>query len=190
MLIRRLSLDLTGLPPTREAVEAFVADTSAQAYEKVVDRLLDSPHYGERMALIWLDAARYADSGGYQNDIKRSQWPWRDWVIKAYNDNLPFSQFTIEQLAGDLLPNPSEGQRLATAFNRNHRINNEGGIIPAEFLNEYAALWPRLCGIRGFFCPMFRAWCHRQARSGLPPPRRASANPTTAASSAPRSSGW
>jgi len=138
-LIRRLSLDLTGLPPTREHVDAFLADQGPDAYEKVVDRLLASPRYGERMALTWLDAARYADSGGYQNDIKRSQWPWRDWVIDAYNANMPFSQFSIEQLAGDMLPDPSDSQRLATAFNRNHRVNNEGGIIPEEFLNEYVA---------------------------------------------------
>jgi len=138
-LIRRVSLDLTGLPPTPEEVDAFLVDESEDAWEQVVDRLLASPRYGERMALVWLDAARYADSGGYQNDMRRSQWPWRDWVIGAYNANMPFDQFTVEQLAGDLLPNPTSKQRLATAFNRNHRINNEGGIVPDEFIVEYVA---------------------------------------------------
>ena len=138
-LLRRLTLDLTGLPPTPEEVDSFISDQSGDAYEKVVDRLLDSPHFGQRMALPWLDAARYADSAGYQNDFKRSQWPWRDWVVRAFNANMPFDQFSIEQLAGDLLPDPTPDQRLATAFNRNHRINNEGGIIPQEFLVEYVA---------------------------------------------------
>lgn len=138
-LIRRVSLDLTGLPPTLEEVDDFLNDPGPNAWEKVVDRLLASPHYGERMALVWLDAARYADSGGYQNDMRRSQWPWRDWVIQAYNQNMPFDQFTIEQLAGDLLPHPTKEQRLATAFNRNHRINNEGGIVPDEYIVEYVA---------------------------------------------------
>ncbi len=103
-LIRRVSLDLTGLPPTPAEVDAFLADTSPQAYERVVDRLLASPRYGERMASRWLDAARYADTSGYQSDGERSMWRWRDWVIDAFNRNLPFDQFTIEQLAGDLLP--------------------------------------------------------------------------------------
>ena len=138
-LIRRVSLDLTGLPPTPEEVNSFLSDKSEEAWERVVDRLLASPRYGERMALVWLDAARYADSGGYQNDMRRSQWPWRDWVINSYNANMPFDQFTIEQLAGDLLANPTPSQRLATAFNRNHRINNEGGIVPEEFIVEYVA---------------------------------------------------
>ena len=138
-LLRRVTLDLTGLPPKPEEVEAFLADTSPNAYETVVDRLLGSPAYGERMAQVWLDAARYADTAGYQNDFKRSQWPWRDWVIESYNRNMPFDQFSIEQLAGDLLPNATDSTRLATAFSRNHRINNEGGIIPAEFLVEYVA---------------------------------------------------
>lgn len=138
-LIRRVTLDLTGLPPSIEEVDAFLADHSSRAWERVIDRLLASPHYGERMSLVWLDAARYADSGGYQNDILRSQWPWRDWVIDAYNANMPFDQFAIEQLAGDLMEDPTSDQILATAFNRNHRINNEGGIIPEEFLVEYVA---------------------------------------------------
>jgi hypothetical protein len=136
-LIRRLSLDLTGLPPTLAEVDAFLADTSPQAYEHVVDRLLASPRYGERMASRWLDAARYADTSGYQSDGERSMWRWRDWVIDAFNRDLPFDQFTIEQIAGDLLPGATREQRLATAFNRNHRGNAEGGIIPEEYAAEY-----------------------------------------------------
>jgi len=142
-LVRRASLDLTGLPPTPAEADAFLADTSPQAYERVVDRLLASPAYGERMASRWLDAARYADTSGYQSDGERSMWRWRDWVIDAFNRNMPFDQFTIEQLAGDLLP-PIAGspvatlaQRIATGFNRNHRGNAEGGIIPEEFAAEY-----------------------------------------------------
>ena len=136
-LIRRVTLDLTGLPPTPDEVQAFLEDKSDNAYEKVVDRLLASPHYGEHMALPWLDAARYADTNGYQNDRIRNMWPWRDWVIDAFNKNMPFDQFTIEQLAGDLLPNPTINQQIATGFNRNHRINEEGGVIPEEFRVEY-----------------------------------------------------
>ncbi len=138
-LIRRATLDLTGLPPTIEEVDAFLADQSPDAYERVVDRLLASPRYGERMALDWLDAARFADSGGYQGDILRTMWPWRDWVIAAFNAGMPYDQFTIEQLAGDLLPEPTQGQRIATGFNRNHRINDEDGIIFEEFRVEYVA---------------------------------------------------
>jgi hypothetical protein len=135
-LIRRVTLDLTGLPPTASEVEAFVGDNSPEAYERVVDRLLQSKHYGERMALRWLDFARYADSNGYQIDSSRYQWPWRDWVINAFNDNMPFDQFTIEQLAGDMLPEASLSQRVATGFNRNHRLNGEGGIIAEEWRVE------------------------------------------------------
>ena len=135
-LIRRVSLDLTGLPPTPQEVDAFVADKSPNAYEKVVDRLLASPHYGERMAMHWLDAARYADTNGFQSDTERQMWPWRDWVIAAFNRNLPFDQFTIEQLAGDLLPKPTREQIVATGFNRNHTINGEGGRIVEEWLVE------------------------------------------------------
>mgnify|MGYP002629864682 CR=1 FL=1 len=138
-LIRRLTLDLTGLPPTPGEVEAFLADTSPDAYETVVDRLLNSPHYGERMAIDWLDAARYADSNGYQVDRDREMYAWRDWVIRAFNENKPFDEFTIEQVAGDLLPNPTLAQRVATGFHRNHMMNEEGGVIPAEFLAEYCA---------------------------------------------------
>jgi hypothetical protein len=136
-LIRRVTLDLTGLPPTPEEVDAFLKDTDANAYEKVVDRLLASPRYGERMAWDWLDAARYADSNGYQGDGERTMWPWRDWVVKAYNENLPFDKFTVWQLAGDLLPKATRDQVLATAFNRNHMINGEGGRIAEENRIEY-----------------------------------------------------
>lgn len=135
-LIRRVTLDLTGLPPTPSEVDAFLADTSDNAYEKVVDRMLKSPRYGEQMARPWLDMARYADSNGFQVDSSRFQWPWRDWVIKAFNDNIPFDQFTIEQLAGDLLPNPTQSQIVATGFNRNHKLNGEGGIIAEEWRVE------------------------------------------------------
>jgi hypothetical protein len=136
-LIRRVSLDLTGLPPTPGEVEDFLNDKSANAYEKVVDRLLASPRYGERMAFSWLDAARYADTNGYQVDGDRSAWRWRDWVIDAFNQNKPFDQFVVEQLAGDLLPNATLDQKIATAFNRNHRINAEGGVVPEEYRVEY-----------------------------------------------------
>jgi hypothetical protein len=136
-LLRRVSLDVTGLPPTPDELDAFLADKSANAYEKVVDRLLRSPQYGERMAFPWLDAARYADSNGYQTDGERFMWRWRDWVIDAFNRNMPYDQFTIEQLAGDLLPNATLDQKIATGFNRNHRGNSEGGIIPEEYAAEY-----------------------------------------------------
>ena len=135
-LIRRVTLDLTGLPPTPQEVADFLADESPEAYEKVVDRLLASPHYGERMALPWLDQARYADSNGYQSDESREMWAWRDWVIEAFNANMPFDQFTIEQLAGDMLPEPTRDQIIATGFNRNHRLNGEGGRIVEEWFVE------------------------------------------------------
>ncbi len=137
-LIRRLSQDLTGMPPTPEEVDAFRSDSSADAYEKVVDRLLGSPRYGERLAAMWLDGARYADTNGYQTDGDRVMWRWRDWVIDAFNRDQPFDQFTVEQLAGDQLPRATLEQRIATGFNRNYRGNGEGGIIPEEYLVEYA----------------------------------------------------
>jgi len=137
-LLRRATLDLTGLPPTPGELAAFLNDDSPDAYEKAVDRLLGSPRYGERMAVEWLDAARYADTNGYQTDGERSMWRWRDWVIDAYNANMPFDRFTIEQLAGDMLPGATREQRIATAFNRNHSQNGEGGIVVDEFLVEYA----------------------------------------------------
>lgn len=131
-LIRRLTFDLNGLPPSLTEIEDFINDTSPQAYEKLVDRLLASPRYGERWAWEWLDVARYSDTNGFQGDFERDMWPWRDWVIKAFNDNMPYDEFTIKQLAGDLLPNATENDILATGFNRNHTYNAEGGTIPEE----------------------------------------------------------
>jgi hypothetical protein len=136
-LLRRVYLDLTGLPPAPADVDAFLADRSPDAYEKVVERLLASPRYGERMAMQWLDLARYADTHGYHIDSHRDMWPWRDWVIEAFNRNKPYDRFTIEQLAGDLLPDATMEQKIASGFNRNHMINYEGGAIPEEYLNEY-----------------------------------------------------
>ncbi|MBI1388160.1 MAG: DUF1553 domain-containing protein [bacterium] len=137
-LIRRVTFDLTGLPPTLEEIDAFLADESQDAYEHVVDRLLASPRYGERMAMNWLDVARYADTYGYQADNYRPMWRWRDWVIGAYNRNMPYDRFVEWQLAGDLEPNASQEQILATAFNRNHPQNAEGGIVNEEYQVEYA----------------------------------------------------
>ena len=136
-LIRRLSFDLTGLPPTLAEIDAFLSDDTPQAYERLVDRLLESPRFGERMAVEWLDIARYADTHGYQFDRFRPVWAYRDWVIQAFNQNLPFDQFLTWQLAGDLLPNPTKTQRLATAFNRLHMQNEEGGVVEEEFRVAY-----------------------------------------------------
>ncbi len=136
-LIRRLSLDLTGLPPTPEQVDEFLADPQPDAYQHLVDRILESPAFGQRMAWDWLDAARYADSNGYQGDRERTMWPWRDWVVRAFNENLPYDQFTLWQLAGDLLPDATHEQKLATGFCRNHMINGEGGRIAEENRVEY-----------------------------------------------------
>jgi len=137
--LRRATFDLTGLPPTLAELDAFLADESPQAYETAVTRLLDSPAFGERMASDWLDAARYADTFGYQADRDMHVWPWRDWVIRAFNSNLPYDQFIVWQTAGDLLPNPTRDQQLATAFNRLHRQTNEGGSIEEEFRIAYIA---------------------------------------------------
>lgn len=136
-LLKRVSFDLTGLPPTPAQTDAFVKDNSANAYEKIVDQLMQQPSYGERMAIPWLDVARYADSHGYQDDNYRTQWPWRDWVIHAFNKNMPYDQFITWQLAGDLLPNPTKEQLLATGFNRNHKITEEGGVIDEEYRVMY-----------------------------------------------------
>jgi mono/diheme cytochrome c family protein len=136
-LIRRLTLDLTGLLPTPEAVHDFLADARPDAYERLVDTLLASPRFGERMAVPWLDLARYADTNGYSIDGGRHMWVWRDWVIKSFNDNLPYDQFVRDQLAGDLLPEPTETQLIATGFNRNHMITHEGGTIPEENITNY-----------------------------------------------------
>jgi hypothetical protein len=136
-LLKRISLDITGLPPTLEMMDEFLADSSAGAYEKMIDHLLQSPAYGEKMAVHWMDVARFADSHGYQDDNYRSQWPWRDWVIHAFNENLPYDQFVSWQLAGDLIPNATREQLLATGFNRNHKITEEGGVIDEEYRVEY-----------------------------------------------------
>ncbi len=135
-LVRRASLDLIGLPPTPDEVDQFVNDTASGAYDRMIERLLASPHYGERWGRHWLDLARYADSNGYEKDARRSIWPYRDYVIKAFNRDLPFDQFTIEQLAGDLLPNPTLDQRVATGYLRNSMMNQEGGIEPEQFRTE------------------------------------------------------
>jgi mono/diheme cytochrome c family protein len=144
-LLRRLSLDLIGLPPTISEVDAFLADNADQAYGSAVDRLLASPHYGERWARIWLDAARYADSDGYEKDKSRQVWAYRDWVINAFNSNLPYDRFVIEQIAGDLLPQPTQDQRVATGFLRNSMINEEGGVDPEQFRME--AMFDRMDAI-------------------------------------------
>ncbi len=136
-LIRRLSLDLTGLPPTVTEIDGFLNDKQPGAYERVVERYLSSPHYGERMAVDWLDAARFADTHGYHIDAGRDMTRWREWVIDAFNNDLPFDRFTVEQLAGDLLPNATVEQKIASGFNRNHMINFEGGASPEEYLNNY-----------------------------------------------------
>jgi len=136
-LLRRVSFDLTGLPPSVAEVDALLADKDPNAYEKAVDRLLASPQYGERMAQVWLDLARYADTSGYHFDSPRFMWLWREWVINAFNNNMPFDQFTIEQLAGDLLPHPTRAQRIATGFHRNVMTNDEGGADPDEYLAKY-----------------------------------------------------
>ncbi len=138
-LIRRVTFDLTGLPPTVEEVNNFLADNADDAYEKLVDRLLDSPHYGERMASEWLDVARYADSHGYQDDGMRNMWPWRDWVIESFNKNMPYDKFITWQLAGDMLPEATQEQKLASGFNRNHLQSQEGGIVSEEYRVEYVA---------------------------------------------------
>ena len=138
-LLRRVTFDLTGLPPTVSELNAFLADESPTAYESVIDRLLSSEHYGEHMALDWLEASRYADTDGYQNDRLRYMWVWRDWLIMALNNNMPFDQFIVEQMAGDLLEDRDFFTQVATGFNRNHRINSEGGAIPDEWIVEYVA---------------------------------------------------
>ncbi len=136
-LIRRVTFDLTGLPPTLAEIDAFVSDKSVDAYETVVDRLLASEHYGERMALAWLDAARYGDTSVFHADGPRDMWPWRNWVIRAYNNNMPFNQFTIEQIGGDLIPSATVDQKTASGFNRNHGTTDEGGVIAEEYRVEY-----------------------------------------------------
>lgn len=136
-LLKRVSLDLTGLPPTPEMINAFEKDDSPEAYEKAVDKIMNLPTFGEKMAVLWMDISRYSDSYGYQDDNIRTQWPYRDWVIHAFNKNLPYDQFITWQLAGDMLPNATKEQILATAFNRNHKYTEEGGVIPEEYRVEY-----------------------------------------------------
>jgi len=136
-ILKRLSFDLTGLPPSVETQERFLNDDTADAYERMADELLAQPAYGEKMAVYWMDVARYADSHGYQDDGLRTMWPWRDWVIHAFNENYPYDRFITWQLAGDLLPNATKEQRLATGFNRNHKITQEGGVIDEEYRIEY-----------------------------------------------------
>lgn len=136
-LIRRASFDLTGLPPSEALRASFLDDNSSDAFEKVIDQLMDSPAYGEHTASAWLDLARYSDTHGYQDDLERIMWPWRDWVIKAFNENIPYDKFVTWQLAGDLLPNATKEQILATGFNRNHKITQEGGVIQEEYRVEY-----------------------------------------------------
>ena len=159
-LIRRVTLDLTGIPPTPQEVASYLTDSSPNAYEKVVDRLLASPRYGERMAFRWMENARYGDTNGYQTDGPREMWRWRDWVIDAFNHNMPYDQFTLEQLAGDLLPNPTRAQIIATGFNRNHRTNGEGGIIPEEYRVEYVADRAQTTAIVWMGLTMGCARCH------------------------------
>ena len=139
ILLRRLYFDIVGLPPSLDDIDQFLNDKSENSYEKVVDELLKSQNYGERMASIWMDIARYGDSHGYQDDTERTMWPWRDWVIHAYNKNLPYDKFITWQLAGDLIPNATKEQIIATGFNRNHKITQEGGVIPEEYRVEYVA---------------------------------------------------
>jgi hypothetical protein len=141
-LIRRLSLDLLGLPPTPEEVDAFVADTSPSAYDRLVSRMLSSPHYGERWGRHWLDIARYADTNGYEKDRPRVIWPYRDWVINALNRDVPFDHFIVQQLAGDMLPGATDEDRIATGFHRNTMFNEEGGIDVEEF--RYKAVVDRV----------------------------------------------
>jgi len=159
-LIRRLSSDLTGLPPSVPEVAAFVADRSPDAYDRLVDRLLASPHFGERMALEWLDAARYADTNGFSIDGGRHMWLWRDWVIQAFNDNLPYDRFLVEQLAGDLLPGRTEAQLIASGFQRNNMVTHEGGTIPEENLLNYNADRVKTLGEAVLGLTLACAQCH------------------------------
>ncbi len=159
-LIRRASLDLTGLPPSLAEVDAFLQDTAPNAYEKVVDRLLSTPHFGERVAVPWLDLARYGDTSGYHNDSLRDMWLWREWVINAFNANMPFSQFTIEQLAGDILPGATIAQQIASGFHRNVMTSDEGGLIDAEYLNLYVVDRVATTGVAWLGLTVGCAQCH------------------------------
>ncbi|MCA9206938.1 MAG: DUF1549 domain-containing protein, partial [Planctomycetales bacterium] len=167
-LARRASFDLIGLPPTPAELDAFLADDAPNAYERYVDRLLESPRYGERWARRWLDLARYADTNGYEKDRPRSIWPYRDWVINALNADMPFDQFTIEQLAGDMLPNATIEQRIATGFHRNTMLNEEGGIDPLEF--RFYAMTDRVqtTGTTWLGLTLQCAQCHTHKYDPLP----------------------
>lgn len=138
-LLRRVTLTLTGLPPTLEQLDAFIAEPTDEAYAAAVDRLLASKAYAERMTSAWLDLARYSDTDGYQYDIARPAWPWRDWVLQAFDTNMPWDQFTTEQIAGDLLPGATPATQLATGFNRNHAIQGENGLLVNEFRDQYVS---------------------------------------------------
>ena len=161
--LRRASLDLTGLPPTSAEVDSFLEDVKRRgdaAYAGAADRLLISPRYGERMAMDWLDVARYADTHGFNNDAARSMWRWRDWVIESFNQNMPYDRFVTEQLAGDLLPNPTMDQIIATGFGRNHVINSEGGIIDEEYRSAYVTDRVRTLGMAWMGLTLECAHCH------------------------------
>jgi len=159
-LIRRVSLDLTGLPPSIQEVDDFVKDRSPKAFEKVVDRLLASPHFGERLALPWLDLARYGDTSGYHNDSLRDMWLWREWVVKAFNANMPFNEFTVAQLAGDLLPQATVQQQVASGFHRNHMTSDEGGLIDSEYRNLYVVDRVATTGVTWLGLTVGCAQCH------------------------------
>jgi hypothetical protein len=159
-LLKQVSFDLTGLPPSLEMMDRFLANKSPDAYEKVIDELIKSPAYGEKMTLHWLDVARYADSHGYQDDNYRSQWPWRDWVIHAFNEDLPYDKFITWQLAGDLMPNATKEQILATGFNRNHKITEEGGVINEEYRVAYVTDRTNTFGKALLGCTIECAHCH------------------------------
>ncbi len=159
-LLKRVSLDLNGLPPSLEMMDAFLTDNDPNAYEKIVDQLLQQPTYGEKMAVHWMDVARFADSHGFQDDSYRTQWPWRDWVIKAFNQNMSYEDFITWQLAGDLLPDATKEQLLATGFNRNHKITEEGGIIPEEYRSMYVTDRTDLLGKAVLGVTIECAHCH------------------------------
>jgi len=167
-LVKRVCFDLTGLPPSIELQERFLHDGSPDAYEKIVDELLSNPHYGEKMALHWLDVARYADSHGYQDDGRRTMWPWRDWVIHAFNENYSYEKFVTWQLAGDLLPNTTKEMKLATGFNRNHKITEEAGVIDEEYRLEYVTDRTNTFG-KSFMAMTFEcAKCHDHKYDPIP----------------------
>ncbi|MFN8002949.1 MAG: DUF1549 domain-containing protein, partial [Acidobacteriota bacterium] len=159
-LIRRVSLDLTGIPPTPQEVAAFVADKAPDAYEKLVERLLASPRYAEKQSMHWLDAVRYADTAGFHGDNAFPAWPYRDYVLRAFRDNKPFDEFTREQLAGDLLPNATTEQKIASAYNRLNRVSAEGGVQPKEYLAKYAADRVRTTSTVWLGATMGCAECH------------------------------